>query len=345
MPLQPQPLLPGNRSSSSHGPLPVSGPLHPTGPAKAHPGHHGASRVAPHVPPRDNKVFTLGTLGLEIATKSREASLGQLDRRDGCVDSVDDLARLLAKNPHAASSLRWTLDIAGHPIYVIEPQGPHAAEVFRRLIRLLQEQLKGDVERVSLAGHLTGRHVAIHSGQQIPVVRPVFRGLFGWTTEQLVDDLVAGRSRDGQADALRTKMHNALDSLYRDHQHRGDEESQRALHCMMANPSLLGRAVAEAASQGLELSGLHVDPTPDGAHPRSDGRRIVGVELIFFGPDLQSLRRPLYVDVADEVPIMLAERPGEDEPVEPLTYHFDGLGTRPSAAAEGDDWDQDGGAQ
>ena len=81
----------------------------------------------------------------------------------------------LKDNPWEAASITWTLNADQTPLYAIAPAGPFAARAYELLQEFLDEQLRGEIELVSIPGRLGGR-VRLFNGQVVPVVIPELRG-------------------------------------------------------------------------------------------------------------------------------------------------------------------------
>ena len=103
-----------------------------------------------------------------------------------------DPAQMLAylkDNPWEAASITWTLNADQTPLYAIAPAGPFSARAYELLQEFLDEQVRGEVELVSIAGRLGGR-TRLFNGQFVPVVVPELRGIYSWSTAALVRAVV-----------------------------------------------------------------------------------------------------------------------------------------------------------
>ena len=78
-------------------------------------------------------------------------------------------ARFLPAN--AVAALIWTLLQEATPIYAVCPAGPFGAEGYALLREFLGDQLKGDVEQVSIPGVVSGS-ARLMNGQVVPAVVP-----------------------------------------------------------------------------------------------------------------------------------------------------------------------------
>ncbi|MEM8963128.1 MAG: hypothetical protein AAGD38_16710 [Acidobacteriota bacterium] len=300
--------------------------------------HPPAVPARPNMPPAatpqwhtdSSPIFTLGTLGIEIDSLSRQDSLGQLTA-DGTVDNPHDLAHLMTTHPQAAEEVYWSLDMQGRPAFALVPSGPHAALVHQRLVRLLIEQIQGSIERISLAGYRLQDSLRLPSGHEIPIVRPVLRGLYGWSTKQLVDELMTdARLPADQLESTRNTLRHTLDRLY-DDLHGGDKSWHRAVHYVLTNPYVFGHVVIDAASRGLELKNLRAE---DLQTARSDSRHLVRLTLTFLDRDEEQdeMLRHIDVDVHDIVPVICSESDRGEPARTPLRYHH--AGSRASSSSD-----------
>eukprot|EP01035_Chromulina_nebulosa_P008486 gene8486-11506_t len=104
-------------------------------------------------------VFAIGVLGYDFGTEARRDTFKQLmppiDRETGRPSTTDDPLTTFPANPYdarqmvdyleqhlsEARSLIWTLNIDLTPVYVIEPAGPFAVEVYDELRKLLDGEV------------------------------------------------------------------------------------------------------------------------------------------------------------------------------------------------------------
>lgn len=249
-------------------------------------------------------VYALGMIGYDLPTRSRRASLHQQIGGDG----PDDPASLLAhldQHPHDATEVQWTLNLQGMPIYVIQPTGAFAATAYELLRRFLREQAEEGVERVSLPGVVAGT-TTHRSGLEVPVVEPVIRGMYSWTTEALVSTVIEaareGERRAEGEEALRAGVRNFLERVYFELRNLGREPHERAINFAATNAFEVERVYERAIGEDMELDTIGVEPSAV-CPPGSD---CWDVKVVFFFPNnpTQTVRR-LYqftVDVADVVP-------------------------------------------
>jgi cyanobactin maturation PatA/PatG family protease len=253
-------------------------------------------------------VYALGTIGYDLPTRSRRASLQQQMGEPG----PDEPAALLAhldEHPHDATAVQWTLNLQATPIYLIHPTGPFAGSAYELLRRFLREQADEGVERVSLAGTVIG--TAPHrSGLELPVVEPEIRGMYSWTTEALVKSVIEAASKDGargkaaqeRQQQIKEGVRNFLERVYFELRNLGREPQERAINFAATNAFEAEHVYEQAIGEEMELDSIGVEPSSL-CPPGSD---CWDVKLVFFFPDrpAQTVRR-LYtftVDVADVVP-------------------------------------------
>lgn len=251
-------------------------------------------------------VYALGTIGYDIPTRSRRASLRQRMGDPG-PDEPGALLAHLESNPHDATAVQWTLNLEGTPIYVIEPTGPFADASYELLRRFLHEQVEEGVERVSLAGVITG--TTLHrSGMELPVVDPVIRGMYSWTTDALVSSVIEATGDNGtgkpgaRGEEIRAGVNNFLERVYYELRNLGREPYERAVNYAATNAFEVEQVYERAIGDNMELDSIDVEPS--GVCP--PGSDCWDVKLTFFFPEqpAQAVRR-LYrftIDVADVVP-------------------------------------------
>src|SRR5260370_26562497 len=129
-------------------------------------------------------VYALGRISYEFPSEARRDSL----RQSGLVDpsSASALLEFLAAQLHAAAEITWTLEIGSAPLYIIRPEGAHAAQDYERLREALAAQVADGAERHSIPGRVAGVS-RLRSGRAAEVVAPVLRGMYRWTTAALVE--------------------------------------------------------------------------------------------------------------------------------------------------------------
>ena len=261
-------------------------------------------------------VYALGQLGFDLITEARCDSLvqriagvnGKFPHRGLAFDHKHMLT-YLDKNPWDAPSIEWTLSQDGTPIYAIRPAGPFAAKAYDYLREFLEEQEKGEIERVSVPAMLDGK-ARLLNGQVVPVLVPEIRGMYSWTTGAMVKALIGdgpadGDPADGHAEyhKKRAGIHNFLERVYHEARNLGIMPQERALNFVATNAFEVGEIYAAAVKEHMELDGITVSRSPI-CRPESD---CWDVEVSFFYPERQvQTVRKVYrftVDVSDTVPV------------------------------------------
>src|SRR5262249_24639727 len=130
-------------------------------------------------------VFVLGQLGFDFGTEARRDSIMQHMVQPANPQDPVQLLAYLKDNPWDAAAILWTLNLDATPIYAMQAQGGFASQTYERLRAFLEEQTKGEVERVSISGY-TGGSATLFTGQVVPVIWPVLRGMYSWNTTALV---------------------------------------------------------------------------------------------------------------------------------------------------------------
>ena len=95
-------------------------------------------------------VYALGILDYDLVSEARRDSYAQAIGADP--NNHEYMRAHLAKNPHEASGIIWTLNLDATPIYAVQPAGPFAEHVYDELRRCLEEQDVEGVQRVSMPG-------------------------------------------------------------------------------------------------------------------------------------------------------------------------------------------------
>jgi subtilisin family serine protease len=254
-------------------------------------------------------VYALGKLDHDLVSQSRRDSLKQRMEEVANPENPEQLLAYLERNPWDASAVHWVLTIDNTPIYVIQPQGPFARELYDQLRRFLHEQLAEGVERISVPGVITGA-ARLRSGLAVPVVAPEIRGMYSWSTEALVAAIAgeppAPAAPEPEREAFarqRDGVRNFLDRVYYELRNPGLAPHERAINFAATNAFEVGRIYESAIRDEMELDTIEFERTPV-SHP---GIESWDVKLLFFFPlrQVQTVRRiyRLTVDVTDVVPV------------------------------------------
>jgi cyanobactin maturation PatA/PatG family protease len=256
-------------------------------------------------------VYVLGQLGFDFGTEARRDGFTQAmeEPSRGVASNPQDPRQLLAylqQNPWDAASLIWTLSIEATPIYAVFPAGPYAAAAHERLRHFLGEQLTAGVERVSIPGVLAGS-VRLANGQVLPAVVPEVRGMYSWSTAELVKAVARAEPAEQAGKAGYQEkilgIHNFLDRVYFELRNLGQTPQEQATNFAATNAFNIERVYEQAMKEKMDLDTIEVDRSPV-CRPESD---CWDVKLMFFFPDrqVQTVRRAyrFTVDVSDVVPV------------------------------------------
>jgi cyanobactin maturation PatA/PatG family protease len=229
-------------------------------------------------------VYALGTLSYEFASDAiRDSIMQDMDEGANPYDQLQLLA-YLERNPWDATSVVWTLNVDGVPLYAIVPRGPFADEAYARLRKYLGEQLKEGVERVSVPGVLKGSAKVPHF--DLPVIQPEIRGLHSWTVTGLIHAVCGNpppKEKPREYEAYTTKLQglkNFLERIYYELRNRGLTPQERAMNYAASNAFNVAQIFERAIKDGMELDRIEVERSPI-SRPRSD---CWDVKLRFFEP-------------------------------------------------------------
>jgi len=294
------------------------------GPVSAVAVDAGAAPSMADAPDAGGLAYALGTISYDFGTEARRDSFKQLMppvEVDGVVVPPNpydarQMVAYLADRPYEARALIWTLNIELTPIYAIEPAGAFAANLYE----LLGEMLAGEVlaesdedhiQRVSIPGLLTDRHVRLFSGQIVPVLQMENpRGAYGWKTNALIaqaSTAVGGRKGSkSDAAAVADNLRGFLDRVYYDLRNLGVLSADRALNFAATNAFQAATVFSEALGTGMQLESVETEPSP---FARADADAW-DVKLKFFDPENTRRARRICrftVDVSDIMPVTLGE--------------------------------------
>lgn len=256
-------------------------------------------------------VFALGTLGYDFGTEARRDSVLQHMAAPASPYDPNQLLAYLERNPWDAAAIFWTLTLETTPIYTIQPQGAFASDIYKRLRDFLGEQTRGEVERVSIPGHIVGS-ARLFTGQVVPVIWPEPRGMYSWNTTALVDAVCGPappeEAPQGEKEQYTQKMQgvtNFLRRVYEELRNLGITPQERAINYAATNAFQIGEVFRDAIREGMDLDTIEVERSPL-CRPESD---CWDVKLTFFNPrKVFEQARKVYrftVDVSDVVPVMV----------------------------------------
>jgi cyanobactin maturation PatA/PatG family protease len=289
---------------------PVSGPVHAGSIVPAEGCGCALCQAKATAASTGGLVFALGQIACDLISEARRDSI--LQHMRGPSANPWDPSQMLAylkDSPWEAASITWTLTSDQTPLYAIAPTGPFAARGYELLRQFLEEQLRNDIEMVSIAGRLGGR-ARLFNGQVVPVVIPELRGLYSWSTGALVK-AAAGEPPPDSAPAERREafarkvaaVHGFLQKIYYELRNLGVTGEERAMNYAATNAFEVEKVFAAAQKDAMELDTVAVEHSPI-CRPDSD---CWDVKILFFYPErpVQTVRKVFRftVDVSDVVPV------------------------------------------
>lgn len=259
----------------------------------------GNDKQAPQV------VYALGTLGFDYSNDAVRDSFIQRMATGSNVNDPATLLEYLDTNPYAATDVIWTLNQEATPIYGIMGGGPYAAFTYETIRAFLADQIKNGSERVSIPGVIVGK-TRLSSGQIVPVVVPNVRGMYAWTTGELLkalnpantDDNLLGEETTQKVD----QMQNFFERVYHELRNLGASSHDRAINYAATNAFQVSAIYKDSLAKGLELKGIDVEKSPV-ARPGADA---YDVKLTFFNPSDINTAKKVYrftVDVSEVLPV------------------------------------------
>ncbi|MEQ9621845.1 PatA/PatG family cyanobactin maturation protease [Coleofasciculus chthonoplastes] len=309
-------------------PTPASPAVQPATPTEASVIAAADSDAAPANPATveastafSGNVYALGTLGYDFGDDARRDTFKQLmapAEIDGIMvppDPYDPRQMLehLDRYPDERRSLIWTLNLDQNTIYVLEPKGPFADDIYEVFLLMLAGQLEPDtsdgfVERISLPARRTTRTVELFSGEIVPVVTVNnVRGMYGWTVNALVNAALAAISNrfdPDQEPLIREALSAFLNRVYHDLRNLGQTSRDRALNFAATNIFQSASVFAEAIASERQLDTIEVKKSPY-CRINSDCWDVL---LIFFDPENGRRSRRVFrftLDVALNMPVTI----------------------------------------
>jgi cyanobactin maturation PatA/PatG family protease len=266
----------------------------------------------------DNKatpqlVYALGAIGYDFGTEARrdsiQQSMGDMYKPEVEEHLLEHLSEKKEKNSprggylHEAQSIIWTLKIDENPIYAIYPAGAFAHMVYGTIIRFMNEQIAGEVERISLPGTIGG-NIKLMSGQQVPVVIPDIRGMYSWNTEALTKSLTKNKRNTSQT-PVKGKLSNFLDRIYYEMRNLGQSSRDRAINFSATNAFMIEEIFENAQQQNLDLVSIDAEKSSI-CRPGAD---CWDIKLTFFEPKKRLERAKVVyrvtIDVSDAIPVTI----------------------------------------
>lgn len=274
-------------------------------------------------PSAQSQVYALGKIGYDFGTEARRDGFTQLMPIDQSPYNPEQLLDYLQDHEYESRMLIWTLNIDLTPIYALEPSEPFARDTYGLLIgalagQVMKQDADGYVERVSIPGYLTGKQIRLYSGQVVPVISVVPRGLYYWNVNKLIDSALkaanipaANGSKDDPRDKLKNGLREFLNRIYYDFRNKGVASSERAMNFAATN-----------AFQAITVFAENITPDKDGSSRQLANIQVEkspfcrldsdcwDVKLAFFDPenDQRAWRIVRYtIDVSDVMPVTIGD--------------------------------------
>lgn len=253
-------------------------------------------------------VYALGQIGYDFGTESGRDSFAQLSGMD--VHNPLELLKYLKTDPASAANMIWTLSLDATVVYAIQPFGPFASHIYDRLKDFLDTQITNDVERVSIPGVVQGS-VRLQNGQEVPVLYPDLRGMYSWSTKDLITASVGAAPKEEKAAALHAKkvdgVQNFLERVYYEVRNLGTSPQERAMNYAATNAFQVSDVYNKAIEADMKLDSIQVERSPI-CRPGSD---CWDVKLTFFNPAkrLEQARHVhrFTVDVSEVIPVTVGK--------------------------------------
>ncbi|WP_448569049.1 PatA/PatG family cyanobactin maturation protease [Thalassotalea ganghwensis] len=250
------------------------------------------------------KVFLIGTIGYDFGTEARLDYFTQVmgNQKGHPFDPVQMASHLNeGDNAEESNALIWTLKIDGIPVYAIEPDNQFAVLQYARLVEFLNDQENAGVERVSIAGIITGE-TRLFNGHVIPTISPILRGMFNWKSKELAQ-LVMGTAATNSPQSA--QLTNFLNRIYYELRNRGAASHERAINYAATNAYQMKEIFDDAFKENLFLNKISATESPV-SRPESDCWDVI---LEFFNPSERlTAARKLYrytIDVSDLMPVTI----------------------------------------
>lgn len=254
-------------------------------------------------------VYALGQIAYDFSSEARRDALVQA----GGPEVIKEPAALLAflkKSPWEATAVTWTLQQEATPIYALQPVGPFGRDTYQRIFDLLKSQLEEGVSQVSIPGVL-GPPITLLNGYQIPVIFPEIRGMFGWSTTQLIQEVLGPRPKDPdkqtEYDQVEEEIHNFLDRLYYELSNLGVAPPERAINYAATNLYQVASVYKDAVKKKRKLDRITTERSQV-CRPSSECWDVI---LTLFDPERRKNKaREVYrltVDVSEVIPVTIGK--------------------------------------
>jgi cyanobactin maturation PatA/PatG family protease len=258
--------------------------------------------------PDSIKVYALGKLGFDFGSDAKRDGLAQaMDEDHNNPLDPTDLLNFLRTDPYEGTSLIWTLNLDATPIYAIQPMGPFSEDAYKRLYEFLQGQVEEGVELISVPGTIVG-NIRLQSGQIIPVVKPIIRGMYSWSPSDLVSEVLGQQPVDENErfdyERKSSGLTDFLNRVYYDIRNLGITAEERAINFAATNALQVSEVIRSTTEMELDLDTFTVKKSPV-CRPDSD---CYDVELSFFNPANTNIANRIYrftIDVSDVMPVSI----------------------------------------
>lgn len=254
-------------------------------------------------------VYALGQIGFEYRSVSFEDSLRQAGIGDPNLPS--DLLRYLDENPEVSSEVVWTLCVDDTPIYALVGTGPYAFRAYERFRSFLGSQISpmALVDRVSVPGVTVG-NTQLRDGIEVPMIAVATRGMYRWSTRDLINANIGPRSEADDVDAWDHQVEefqNFLDRVYYELRNMGQSAEDRALNFAATNAFQAANVFAKTQKKGLVLGDISTAPS---SIQRANSE-CWEVRLNFFDPSDRSsglqIEAAFTVDISEQVPVTVGK--------------------------------------
>ncbi len=272
-----------------------------------------------------NLVYAFGEIGYDFGTEARYDSFVQYQKgnekdKKGQVNFKDPKQFVEyikgndGKNMHKVSRVIWTLNQNDIPIYALQPAGNFSEAAYKQILDYLEQQVSGEVERVSVPGHLSGGAVKLQSSQAVPVIIPELHGMSGWHVAKRAAEMAAEIGTKGakgaKAETVKVtegKIRTLLSRVFYELHNMGVAPADRALNFAATSSFQISSIFKEAGHDDHVLDKISVEPSGM-SRPGSD---CWVVKMTFFNPKarFEQARKvhQITVDVSDVIPVTVGE--------------------------------------
>lgn len=252
--------------------------------------------------------YVLGQIGVDFGTEAKRDAFIQLSGVN--IYNATELLEYLKSDPASAANIIWTLSLDATVVYAIQPYGPFATHTYDRLKEFLEAQADEDVERVSIPGLISGS-TRLMNGQEVPVLYPDLRGMYSWSTQDLITASIGEAPTEKAAALLHTQridgINNFLERIYYEVRNLGTSPQERAINFAATNAFQISAVFENAIKTNMKLEDISVERSPI-CRPGSD---CWDVKLSFFNPAKRlEQARHVYrftVDVSEVIPVSVGK--------------------------------------